>query len=301
MKTQIKAQAESRRGLGLIVGSAVLWGTVGVAVKLLYGLTQTNALSVGFWRLALAVPGLGLACGLGLAGRRVQIARFDFGLMLLIGVMTALYQVCYFGAIARVGVTTAVLVTLCTAPILVALLAAGWLGERLTRRLGLALGAALIGTGLLVGLQPGDGGVRNLGMGVGLALGSAGGYAVVTLCSRALAGRYPPLLPVTVGFSAGAVLLLPFALGSGLVVSYSGVGWGLLLYLGLVPTALAYVLFFYGMRHATATVASVITLLEPLTSTILAWVLFGERLGAMGLLGALLLLGALGLLYRDPS
>jgi len=74
-------------------------------------------------------------------------------------------------------------------------------------------------------------------------------------------------------------------------------GWALLLYLGMVPTALAFVVFLTGMEHTTATVVSIITLLEPLTATALAWLLFDEQLGVVGVLGAALLLGAIGLLY----
>jgi DME family drug/metabolite transporter len=96
-------------------------------------------------------------------------------------------------------------------------------------------------------------------------------------------------------------MLLPFALAAGFVVTYPLAGWALLLHLGLLPTALAYVLFFSGIRHITATSASIVTLVEPLTSTLLAWLLFGERLGPLGLLGAALLLGAIGLLYRGES
>jgi DME family drug/metabolite transporter len=51
------------------------------------------------------------------------------------------------------------------------------------------------------------------------------------------------------------------------------------------------------MRHTTATAASITTLLEPLTSALLAWWLFDERLEPLGLLGGTLLLGAMLLLY----
>jgi DME family drug/metabolite transporter len=87
--------------------------------------------------------------------------------------------------------------------------------------------------------------------------------------------------------------LLPAAALTGFVVTYPPAGWALLLYLGLVPSALAYGLFLTGMRSTPATVASVLTLVEPFTATILAAVLFGERLGALGLLGGALLLGAI--------
>jgi drug/metabolite transporter, DME family len=78
-------------------------------------------------------------------------------------------------------------------------------------------------------------------------------------------------------------------------------GWPLLVYLGAVPTAVAYVVFGAGLRRVTATAAGVGTLLEPLTAAALGLLVFGERLGAAGWAGAALLLGALGLLARSGS
>jgi DME family drug/metabolite transporter len=265
-------------------------------------LAETNPLSIGFFRLAFSVPVLLAACWHSLGRRMFRITPRDLGLMLLMGAFMAFYQVCYFAAIARVGVAIAVLVTLCTAPVMVALLSALLLRERLTGAIVLALACALAGTVLLIWVGPETGGARrDILAGVLLALGSAFGYTMLTLCSRTLAGRYHPLQPIAIGFAAGALLLLPFALATGFVISYPAGGWVLLLYLGLVPTALAYVLFLTGIRSITATVASIATLIEPLTSTVLAWLLFGEQLGPLGVFGAALLLGAIGLLYRGES
>ena len=75
--------------------------------------------------------------------------------------------------------------------------------------------------------------------------------------------------------------------------------WSLLRRAGIEPWGNnRKLLFLRGLRSTSATAASVLTLLEPLTSTVLAWALFGERLGPAGLLGAALLLGAMGLLLR---
>ncbi len=302
MKIQAVAQGSSTHGLSLIVLSAVLWGTVGVAVKVIYGLAETNPLSIGFFRLAIAAPALFWACWWTLGAGMFRVVRRDLVSMMLIGVMMALYQVCYFSAIAKVGVAIAVLVTLCIAPIFVALLSLWLFREKLTSRLLLALTFALIGTVLLVGVQPnGAGALHNTVVGVLLALGSAFGYAVIALCSRTLAQRYHPLQSLTIGFGTGAIVLLPFALSNGFVVSYPAVGWMLLLYLGLIPTVLAYVLFLYGIRHTTATVASITTLLEPLTSTLLAWLFFKEQLSVFGLMGGILLIGAIVLLFSNNS
>lgn len=299
MKTKVVAPGNSTRGLLSIMLAAVLWGTVGVAVKFIYGLAATNALSIGFFRLAISVPALFAACWYLLGWQMFRVAKPDLVLMLLIGVMMALYQVCYFGAIAKVGVAIAVLVTLCLAPIIVALFSSWLLGEKLTPTLIIALSFALGGTALLVGVSDHQVVTLNTLIGVLLALSAAFGYAIVVLCSRALAGRCHPLQSLTIGFSTGAIILLPFALLNGLAITYPILGWALLLYLGLVPTVFAYLLFLAAMRQTTATVASITTLLEPLTSTLLAWLFFHEQLGFFGVWGGLLLLVAMVLLLRN--
>lgn len=300
MNPASNARANSPRGLVLIMIAALLWGTVGVTTKAIFILADTTALSVGFFRLAIASPVLLMTCWLTLGRRTFRIEPRDLALMLLIGAMLALYQVCFFAAIQHVGVAVAVLVTLCTAPVIIAMLAALLLREPVTVSVVLALAGALTGTVMLIWTDSGAAEIRrDTVIGVLLALGAAFGYALITLCSRRLAGRYHPIQAMTIGIGAGALMLLPFALSSGLVITYSPAGWGLLLHLGIVPTALAYALFLAGMRSTTATVAGIVTLIEPLAGTALAWLLFGERLGPLGLFGAALLLGAIGLLYRD--
>ncbi|GFE60161.1 DMT family transporter [Geobacter sp. AOG2] len=296
MYNSITRRTEARSGLVSVMLAAVLWGTVGISTKTLYTMTATTPLSIGFFRLALAVPALFLACWLKLGTGMLRVTRRDFALMMLIGAMTALYQACYFAAIARIGVAVATLITLCTAPVMVALLSVLFTAEQLTGRLFLALVLALAGTAMLVGIGQGGPGHQNGVTGHLLALGSAFGYAVVALATGMLAGRYHPFQPIAISFSAGALLLFLCNLPQGLVVHYPAPGWGLLIYLGIVPTALAYVLFIAGMRSVTATTASICTLLEPLTSTLLAWLIFGEQLGSWGIFGALLLAGAMGVL-----
>ncbi|HSM55292.1 MAG TPA: EamA family transporter [Candidatus Sulfomarinibacteraceae bacterium] len=300
------ARAQTVKGFAFLILAAVLWGTVPVATSGVYRLAETNALSIGFFRLALSLLALAPAAWRASRGANPPaqwpIPRRDLALILLFGAAIATYQVCYFAAIPRVGVTVAALVTLCTAPVMVAVLAAALLGERLTGRVLLALVAAIAGAALLVGIRaPAAVAPGALLSGVLLALGAAFGFAVVLLTTRALTGRYDSLQLICIGMGSGALLLLPVALQAGLVTTYPPAAWGLLFYLGLAPTALGYLFFFYGLRFTTATVASIVNLLEPLTSTVLAWLLFAERLHDTGIVGAALLLLAMGLLYWRPS
>jgi drug/metabolite transporter, DME family len=288
----------ARRGIWLVCFASILWGTVGIATQTVYHQSNLSALGVGFWRLAFAWPVVALLGRLIIARPAEALDRPQLLRMLAIGAMLALYQVCYFSAISQVGVAIATLITLCSAPAIVALLSVWWLGERLTRPTLLALVCALAGTCLLVGTPQPLGEQVRLLLGAALALGSATGYAIVTLLGKNLATQVHPLRSAGISFAAGALCLLPFAAAAGLTSAQPLPVWALLGYIGLVPTALAYLCFFLAMRQVPASTASILTLLEPLTATLLAWWLFDERLGPGGALGALLLLGAIGILYR---
>lgn len=303
MSTSTISRASARQGLLLVLLAGMLWGTSGVTIKTIYGLAETTPISVAALRLAMGAPAL-LAVSWRVAGRRSpSISRFDLLLLPLVGLLMGVYQLCYFLAIPRVGVAVATLVCICTGPVLVALISTVLLRERLSRTVMGALACALLGTVLLVG-----GGTRELGLrtevveGVALSLAGALGYALLLLASRRLGGRYHPLQSTAVAITVGALLLLTVSSATtGLVMSYPPVGWTLLVYLGLVPTALAYGIFFHGMRYATPAVASIGTLAEPLTASVLAMLIFGERLGTKGLVGAALLIGAMVFLYRNSS
>lgn len=284
---------ERRRDFLSILVAAISWGTIGVTTQALYRTSTTNPVSIGFFRLVIAAPLLGIACWILLGKRCFRIARRDVALMILLGSMEALYQVCYFTAITLSGVTVSTLVTLCTAPVLVALLSLFVGRERLSLTVVCALLSAIGGTWLLIGARGSSTQGAASMVGIIFALGSACGYALVIFCARSLSTKYHPLQINAVAFTTGALLLFGFALKTGLSVAYPLGGWLMLGYLGAVPTALAYGLFMRGMRSTPSTVASILTLFEPLTAAILAWIFFGERLGPSALLGACLLIGTI--------
>lgn len=289
------------RGSWSIVGASTLWGTTGVTTQVLYNLSATNALTLAFLRLAIAGVVLCVICWRLLGLRMWRMQRRDALTMLLMGVMQALFQFGYLAAIPECGVTIATLVALCVAPVIVVLYAALFMHERITVKIVLALLCALAGTVLLTGGPTGHETSGNLLLGVLLALLSAAGYAGVILAGRSLSSRCHPLQINTISFGMGAILLLAGALSTHLVLSYSMNGWLLVLYLGFIPTALAYMLFQSGLRSTSATLTSILTLCEPLTATVLAWLLFGERLNTLGILGALLLFGTLLLLAQGNA
>jgi len=286
----------SRRGFLLVVLAALCWGTSGISGRIVADRTDLSALDIAWYRLA--VGAVVLLAGWALTARRrtsrIRVTRPVAARLLLIGAGLAAYQFAYFSAVARAGVSIATLVALGLAPLLIAV-GATLLGHgRPSRTTGIALVVALVGLTLLVGVSAGvDAGTAVL-LGALMAAGSALGYAVVTLAS----GGVPAGVPVTLaGFAGGAVLLTPVVLAVGLHVPADPVAIAVLLYLGLVPSALAYALFFTGVRTLPGAVASIVTLLEPLTGTVLATAFLGERLAPGAVVGGLLMLAAVAGLY----
>lgn len=291
----------SRRGTWSILSAATLWGTTGVSTQAIYDFSATNPLSVAFLRMAIGAAVLLLLCWLLLGKRMWQVKRRDALLMLSMGLMQAIFQFTYLAAIPNCGVTIATLIALCIAPVIVVFISTLFMRERITLRILLALACAVGGTVLLTGTPAVTVNSTHLLTGVLLSLICAGAYAAVILGGRALSSRYHPLQVNVVAFGVGALLLLSCSLITRLVFSYPVESWLLLLYLGVIPTALAYLLFQAGMRSTPATLTSILTLAEPLTAAILAWILFGERLTLLGIIGALLLLGTILLLARAEA
>ncbi|TCO51437.1 DME family drug/metabolite transporter [Kribbella antiqua] len=266
----------SARGLLYVALAGIAWGTGGPTGALLFSHSGLGSTAVSFWRLLGGALWLALACRL--LGRSPIIQHFAAAPMrhLLSGVGLAVCQLGYFAAIPHIGVAISTVVALGAGPLLIALGAR----ERITA----ALLLAVLGLALLVcGGSGGDGSV----VGILLSLLSAAGYALTTLLNR---NQSDPTTSALLGFTAGAVLLLPLAIIEGVLPAASS--WPLLAYFGLVPTALAYTLFYAGLRAVRASTAAVIALIEPLLAAAIGVLAFHEHLTPLNLTGAAVLLAA---------
>ena len=268
-----------------IAAAATAWGTGGAAAALLYQDSGLGPIAVSWWRMVIGVTILGAV----LAVRRPEKAAHRARDLVAVGVGLAIYQTAYYGAVACVGLAVATVVTLGAGPVLIAFGARVALGERLGRA---GLAAVALALGGLVLLTGGSGGGSRPALGIALSLLSAAGYAGVTLLTRARGMSGQPYATAFAGFVVGAVFLLPFALVEGLGDAYSTVTVGWLIYLGAVPSALAYGLFFAGLARVRAATASVVALLEPVVAAGIAVTLLGERLSAAAVAGTVVLLGA---------
>jgi DME family drug/metabolite transporter len=273
----------------LVLLAAVCFGTTGTAQAL--GPDGIAPAAVGAARIAVA----GVLLALVAARVAPRSATRWAPLPVALGALgVAGYQATFFGAVHDTGVAVGTVVAIGSGPVF-----AGALGrlvhrDALTRRWAVATALAVGGVAVLVAAGSGAH-VRPVGVALALAAGLA--YATYTVAAKSLLQRgHAPEAVMARMFCGGAVLLAPALVLAHDAPLASGGGLALALYLGAVPTALAYVLFARGLRRLPAGEVATLTLAEPLTATALGALVLGERPGALALAGVALVLAGLAAL-----
>jgi drug/metabolite transporter, DME family len=292
-----------------VLVAAVLFGTTGTAQALGPDL---DPLAVGSARIVvgaalLAVVALAAAGSAAraadpaggrralLGGVRALLGAGDRRLILLAGLFVAAYQASFFAAVADTGVAVGTVVALGSAPAFTGLFGRAFAGERLERRWFAATGLACVGVCLLT-LGGGSGGDVSA-PGIALALVAGAGYAGYAVIGKHLfdRGGMPEGVMAAV-FGTGAIFLLPALAVTPTGELLSADGLTLAVYLGVVTTALAYILFAKGLRQIGASETATLTLAEPVTAMALGFLVLGERPGAAAVAGAALVLAGLAVL-----
>ena len=287
----MRAAATSRPVPGEVLMTlvAILWGSAFPVTRVL--LEDLPPLGAAAWRTLLAAGGVALFAA----------ARGEFGSLIPVrGVRLRLLVLALLGGpLFVMGMNVAVLLTGAsitsfvtgTYPLLAVAVAALLLGESLGRRVGLALATATVGLVLLA--RPGGAHVELLG--VVVALGAALSFAIYLGLAR-LWGSAERLPTLTIAFwllvssmtVTGVLQLIVEPAGLGLTLSTGG--WAALVWLALPASALPHVLVVATMRRMPASRAAPFLLLMPISGTLIAAALLGERLDLIQLVGGGLIL-----------
>ena len=280
----VEPELTERRALGEVLIAAVLFGTTGTVRAL--GAAAANPLGVGAARLA--IGGAVLIAIARRAGERIP-ASIPRGLLVGAGILTGIYQLAFFAGLDRAGVAVGTVVTIGSCPPLAGLIAMLAGQGRPTTRWAVATASAVAGVALLAGPT---GGVDPVG--IALALLSALGYAGYTVTVKAIMDRGAPGgAAIAWAFGIGGFLLLPALLltSPGWIVTPGGAVTAV--YLGVVPTAVAYVLFVRALGRLSAATVTTLVLAEPLVATLLGVAVLDERLAVSAIVGCGLVLAGL--------
>lgn len=296
------------RGTTLIVLASVCFGTSGPLAK--------PAMDAGLSPQQVASVRIGIAAVVLLAFtalRRpalLRVRRADWRLLIGYGLVgVAGVQLLYFAAVARIPIGIAMLLEF-TSPILVALWVRFVRRTILPARMWAGTVLALVGLAMVAEVWQG---MRLDAIGLLAAVGAALCAATYFLVGEHGVNTLEPLGLVTWGMMIGAVAIFfiapPWQLPSRILFEDTEFGswhvpvWTLLVVCAVISTALAYLLSISAMRYLPANVVSVIALCEPIVATAMAWLILGQALTVVQVLGAAVLLGGatvVQLASREP-
>ena len=215
-------------------------------------------------------------------GRRAVLACLGLG-----GIGYAAQAGLFFSALEHIDASLASLL-LYTYPALVFCGAVALRREHVTRAKAVALVLASAGTALVL-LGGGTHGLEATG--VALALGAGASYATYILVAETVIRRLDPLLlSALIATGAAATFLVVGAARD--VLQFTAEGWLWIAALATFSTVLAIVTFMMGMKRVGASTASIVSTFEPVVTVGLAIALYGETLGALQVLGGMLVLAA---------
>lgn len=204
----------------------------------------------------------------------------------------ALVHFTYFKTISLTGVATAILLEY-LAPIIVLIFSVLLLGERLTWALPASVFLSVTGCALMVGAIGGDGlSVSAEGLAWGLA--SALMFATYTLMGRYAAGRFAPWTLLVYGLGAATIFWMVVLGGPATVVRLLADPRALaaVTVLSFVSTVVPFGAFLKALHLIEATKASVTSTFEPVLAGVAAWILLGESLTVLQIVGGLVVIAA---------
>ena len=252
---------------------------------------EAPGLAIAFWRTLLAVVMLAPFALPQLRANR--LSRREAALTLLAGIFLGLHFVVWILSLFYTSVASAS-VLVCLSPVFLAALGFWWLGERLAlpvvAAIGLAVvGAALIGWGDHTGLETGP---QPL-LGNALALGGALLVSLYLLIGRVVRQRTSWLAYVFPLYLVAALTaFVPALLLDVPLWGYSPRFYALCALMALGPQILGHGSFNYSVKYIPAAWLGLLSLLEPVGASLLAYLLFEEVPPALSVVGMVLVLVA---------
>lgn len=296
-----QARKNRKEGALLVVLGGICWGFIGIFVQAIGPAVDPFTLSA--LRLGIAsafmIPVIIYRLGFGalrISGRNLAFfAFFGMGYWMV-------YQMLYFSAIQMTSASIAV-VMLYTAPFFVILLARIFLGEKITLRKVTAGVTGIAGVWLMFKswtAHPSP----DMILGALLALGAGFCFATYFIFVKKALLSTHPFITAFYSMLFGCIFLTLLSLiffREKLYFCADLRTIGLIFGLSALSTTLGGTLNIMGLEKVEAGEAGVFALVEPITTLAASWILFGDVLQGMQLVGAVLVLSGGYMIYKQPA
>jgi len=267
----------------MVGAAAALWGTTGTAQSFAHAALASTWVGA----LRLAVAGLFFAGWLATAERRVvarvRPATLPWARIALAAACMSAYNLAFFAGVRASGVAVGTALAIGSGPVWAGVLQAVVRGAAPSR-------AWWTGTLLAVA----GGAVMIVGRGAAAAWSATGvaacllaglSYATYALVNKSLVERAPAGVVTAVVFSLAALVAVPIAWALAGPPTLAAADLGVVAWLGVMSTGVAYLLFSHALRHISGATGVALALAEPCVAFGLAVAVVGERPGLLALAG----------------
>lgn len=222
----------------------------------------------------------------------IPIARADYGRMVLCGLTgIAINQMLFLKGLSLTFSIHAVLLML-TTPILITVIAAWLLKEKITLQKTTGLFLGISGASLLIVSGKNSGTGSQVIWGDVLIVINAISYTFYFILVKPLMLKYPPVQVIRAVFTIGLLMVFPFGWNEFRAIdwgTWDSVAWTCLALVVVGGTFLAYLFNIYGIKVLGASVAGTYIYLQPLFAAVIAMVFLHEKLEAYKIIAALLI------------
>jgi DME family drug/metabolite transporter len=287
-------------GALFVLAASILWGTTGTAATFAPGVSPLaiGAVAMGFGGLLQAA-----IAAQPMVAYRVNL-QDQWRTVALGALAVAAYPLAFYSSMHLAGVAVGTVVSIGSAPLASAVIervadkrpfTARWVAGAV---LGV-IGAVLLCIADAGHAEPASAAAPGWSTPAGIVLGLGAGltYALYSWAAhRLISTGVPSRVVMGSVFGVGGLLLMPVlaATGAPFITSWQNLAVGA--YMALVPMFAGYVLFGWGLARIRASTATTLSLSETVVAAVLAVVVVGERLPALGWAGAAMIAGSLFIL-----
>lgn len=269
-----------------IIASMSVFGTIGLFVRMI----SVSSAELALYRAVIAAV---MLTGYFLVSRtplRLGQIKKELPLLLLSGAAMGFNWILLFEAYKYTTVSVATL-SYYFAPVIVTVACPLLFKEKMGPMQWLCFGMSTLGLVLITGIGDTSAGSNHL-IGIAFGLGAAVLYASVMLLNKRIHG-VTGLQRTYLQFLAAIAVLLPYVLcTSGFTLgTLDGLGWVMLLIVGVVHTGLSYCLYFPALNVLPGQETAILSYIDPLLACVLSVTLLGESMTPVQLIGGALILG----------
>jgi drug/metabolite transporter (DMT)-like permease len=290
---------ENTRGIALAIVAGSVFGTSALFTRSISGISPV---AIAASRLTIGGGIMGILIRTQGATQELKHSASQYLTFLLLGMLSSIHFLFFVLAVQKTFIANA-LILVNTAPILVLLLAPILLKESVTAAAVVSVAVTFTGAGCILGFDKLALRSEHL-LGDLYALGSALSYAFYVILARKLRAHYSSPVIMCWFFGLGAVFLWigGSVTADPLFLSPSARSWLFLVLLGLLPTGVGHFSYNLSLKYISASKASTIVLLEPVSGTLLAWIFLRESPPLVTWIGIIITLGGICIasLWRTP-